>query len=101
MAKTIGTRTVKQRKTPTITRAEVDEMKEAGRKVTERSGDIVLLDGFRKFKVVGTATAEPEQKREVEPKPDQAVFSEGNDLTDFPSGLPQDGRGRNDLIDFT
>jgi len=61
MAKrTVGSRTVgAKRPTPTITRAQLQEHRDMGRRVVERPDNIVLLDGFRKFKVVGEAKAEP------------------------------------------
>ena len=50
MARSVGRRSI-GRKTPTITRAELQEFKDSGRKVSEKGGR-TLLDGFRPVKVV-------------------------------------------------
>jgi hypothetical protein len=96
----IGSRSVSPRKTPTITQAEVDEFKEMGRRVTER-GDTVLVDGFRKFRVVGEKRTEEEPRQEKRPMLDTTGVEGGNELTDFPSGRPPLTGGRNELTDFT
>jgi hypothetical protein len=102
MAKrTIGSRSVSPHRTPTITRAEVDEFKEMGRKVTDRGDNIVLVDGFRKFRIVGQKNQEEEPREERRAMLDTTGFEGGNELTDFPSGRPSLTGGRNELTDFT
>ena len=104
MAKlSIGKRRVGTRKPKTITPEALQDFKDTGRKVTEKPGGIVLLDGFRKFQVVGAGAKKVKEKADTEPKASRV----DNELVDFVGGTEVEtdfgvrvsGR-RNELTEF-
>jgi len=101
MAKiSIGKRRVgTPRKPQTITPEALQDFKDTGRKVTEKSGGIVLLDGFRKFQVVGEKKPEKEdtpEKERADPSFEGDFVGQGSVTSDF--GIT--ANNKNELTEF-
>ena len=69
---------------PTITVAEVQALRDEGRQVTQNEEGFVIVDGFRRFKLLGKSRIEPDVE---------------SDLTDFGPGLERRPAGE-DVITF-